>query len=271
MKSFKQLSNDRVNLMLVDSLNLSFRWKHRGDNNFAHAFLSTIQSLANSYNAKKVIVLGDGGSDWRKSVSPEYKQNRKDKYANQSEEEQKAFEDFMEGYKKALELTSTAYPVVKFKGVEADDLAAYLVKHYADFYEHTWLISTDKDWDLLVDENVSRFSYKSRAEIGLATWHRQYDYAPEHHIDIKVLTGDSGDNVKGIAGIGPGRAAQLVERYGSALDIYASLPLEGKQKFIQALNESGDLILDNFKLMDLLTYCDEIVTDEAKEMIGEIM
>jgi DNA polymerase-1 len=74
-----------------------------------------------------------------------------------------------------------------------------------------------------------------------------------------VLTGDKGDNVDGIPGIGPKRATDLIHQYGSAFDIYDAIPLEGKYKYIQALNESGDLILQNYKMMDLITYCDEAI------------
>ena len=53
-------------------------------------------------------------------------------------------------------------------------------------------------------------------------------------------------------GVGPKRATQLIEQYGDVFDIMASLPLEGKYKYIQNLNEFGSEGLEaGVKLMDL--------------------
>ena len=38
-----------------------------------------------------------------------------------------------------------------------------------------------------------------------------------------------------------------------------ALPLNSSYKHIQALNASGDLILQNYELMDLITYCDDAI------------
>lgn len=262
MKKFTEAKgSNRKNLLIVDSLNLSFRWKHKKETSFANKLVDTIRSLASSYEAKKVIVLGDAGSIWRKAIYPEYKANRKEKYADQTEQEKQEFEDFILEYSKGLEMCTAHYPVFRLEGIEADDIAAYITKHYAQDYEHTWLISTDADWDLLLNNNVSRFSYTKRKEITLYTWSQFYDYEPEDHIHIKVLMGDSGDNVPGVPGIGPTRARQLIRDYGDGFDIHASLPLPGTQKYIQALNKFGNQLLTNYELMDLMTYCDDVIGD----------
>jgi 5'-3' exonuclease len=160
--------------------------------------------------------------------------------------------------------------VLRFKGVEADDIAAYIVKHYSQDYNHTWLISSDKDWDLLIKDDVSRFTTHSRKEITLNNWGTHYSYPPHQHISVKAITGDSGDNVAGVPGIGEKRAAGLLREYESALDVHAALPIPGSQKFIQSLNEFKDNILINYELMDLLTYCDVAVLDNTEE-IDEVM
>ena len=72
------------NLLIVDGLNLAFRWKHRGNTDFEHEYVRTVQSLAKSYNCGEIVVLGDGGSNYRKSIDPEYKANRKERYAEQT-------------------------------------------------------------------------------------------------------------------------------------------------------------------------------------------
>jgi len=246
--------------LVVDALNLAFRWKHQGRTDFRYEFESTVQSLARSYSAERIIIAADwGASSYRKIISEDYKQNRKEKFAEQTEEERIAFEEFFEEFEASLEvMNESGYTVLRYKGVEADDIAGHLVK-YKDKYGlgNIWLISSDRDWDLLIQEGVSRFSYVTRKEVTLENWNEHYDCTPEEYISVKCLMGDKGDNVAGFPGIGPKRAVSLVKEYGSAYDIYEAIPINSKYKFIQGLNENPDQILKNYELMDLLTYCDD--------------
>ena len=187
----------------------------------------------------------------------------------QTEQEAQDFKEFLEEFTRAFEKLGEMYSTYRFKGVEADDIAAYLVKYYKQEYTHTWLISSDKDWDLLIDKNVSRFSYVTRKEITLNNWSEHYTYEPEMHISIKVLMGDKGDHVPGVEGIGIKRAETLVSNYGSAYDIYDELPIDSKYKYIQNLNEFKEDLLLNYELMDLMTYCDDAVGTENIELIKE--
>ena len=254
-------SQRKEGTLIVDALNLAFRWKHQGRTDFRYEYEKTVKSLADSYKCENVIMTADGGSsEYRKTILPDYKQNRKDKYATQTEEEKIAFEEFFEEYQATLELMEESFPLLRFEGVEADDIAAHLVK-YKDKYGlgSIWLISSDRDWDLLIQDGVSRFSYVNRKEVKIENWHDHYEVTPEQYISLKCLTGDKGDNVPGITGIWPKRAASLITEYGDALTIYDSLPLPSKYKHIQELNASGERILQNYELMDLMSYCDDAI------------
>ena len=269
-KSFATIQEQEDCLMVVDALNLAFRWKHSGATDFAEDYLRTVQSLQKSYKAKWVVIAADqGSSSYRKAIYPDYKQNRKDKFAEQTDAEKAAFEMFFEDYQKTLDhiRESTNYPVIQFKGTEADDIAAYIVSRVKDLpVDHTWLISSDRDWDLCVSDTVSRFSYVTRKEVTANNWHTHYDFTQDEYISIKCLMGDSGDNVLGVEGIGPKRAHQLVQEYGTALDIVASLPIASKLKYVQALNKSGDRIMLNYRLMDLVTFCHDALGDNTHEI-----
>lgn len=96
MKTFKQINTSEPNsLMIVDSLNLAFRYKHAKAFDFADDYMRTVESLKKSYKCNKLIIAGDmGSSSYRKAIYPEYKQNRKDKYENQTEQEAAEFEAF---------------------------------------------------------------------------------------------------------------------------------------------------------------------------------
>ena len=266
--TFSDLGNPAPNgnLLIVDGLNIAFRWKHQGVLDFKYDYIRTVESLAKSYNAGQIIVLADGGSSYRKEIFPEYKANRKEKYADQTEQEAKEFEMFMAEFTNTLTLLREKYPVFQFRGVEADDIAAYIVKKFD--YDECWLISSDKDWDLLISDKVSRFSTVTRKETTVHNWDEHYDFEIPDYITFKCLTGDKGDNVPGIPGVGPKRAVQLMEQYGDVFDIYGACPIDGKYKYIQNLNENAEQLLTNVELMDLLTYCGEAIGKENTEVIN---
>jgi 5'-3' exonuclease len=273
--SFKNLTSLEPNtLMVVDSLNLAFRWKHSGAKTFLDEYMRTIDSLRKSYKAGKVIITCDeGSSSYRKSIFPEYKSGRKEKYSTQTLEEKAAFEAFLTEFSRVIDTYKEVgdYPVLKFSQVEADDLAAYIVRKYKKTHS-IWLMSSDKDWDLLIDDNVSRFSYVTRKEITKNNWNEHYDYNVDDHISIKCLTGDSGDSIPGVPGIGPVKAQSLVKTYGSTYDVISSLPISSKYKYISSLNEFGaDNLIRNYKLMDLVTYCEEAIGKDNCDKIDKIL
>ena len=269
-----KIGGDEGTALVVDALNLAFRWKHQGRTDFRHDYVAVVKSLATSYNCGNIIITADwGSSSYRKEILPEYKQNRKDKYATQTDAEKQAFIDFFEEYEETLELLAEEYQVLRFKGVEADDLAAHLVKRKKDYgLEDIWLISSDRDWDLLIQDGVSRFSYVTRKEVTIDNWNDHYNVTPEEYISFKCLTGDKGDNVPGINGIGPKRAEGLIKDYGDAMTIYDNIPLSGSYKYIQELNANAEVLLKNYELMDLVTYCDEAIgVDNVYEIEGRMM
>ena len=257
------------NLLIVDGLNVAFRWKHQNILDFKYDYIRTIESLAKSYNAGTIIVCADGGSSYRKEIYPEYKANRKERFAEQTEQEAKEFEMFMAEFSDTLTLIRKKYPVFHFKGVEADDIAAYITQKIE--YDECWLISSDRDWDLLISDTVSRFSTVTRKETTVHNWDEHYDFEIEDYITFKCLTGDKGDNVPGVPGVGPKRAVQLMEQYGTVFDIYDACPLEGKYKYIQAVNENAEQLLQNVELMDLVTYSEEAIGKENTEVINNTL
>ena len=273
MKTFKEITQQDNVLMVVDALNMCFSF--RGQRNFAESYLNMVNSLKRSYKAEDVIIACDkGSSSYRKAIYPAYKQNRKDKFDKQSEAEKLEFELFFKEFERALELLQeyTDYPLLRFDGVEADDIVGYIVNNRKKLgYDHIWMISSDRDYDLLVKPDVSRFSYVTRKEVTWNNWETHYEFTPEEYISIKCLTGDTGDNVSGIPSIGPKRAADLIKQYGTAIDIMDSVPLPGKYKYIQSLNENYEILELNYKLMDIETFCEEAIGEENCKEINRII
>jgi DNA polymerase-1 len=272
----KMNSSEEGTAMIVDCLNLGFRWKHSGDHNFLESYKQTIESLKKSYKAQYVILTCDSGSSsYRKNIYPLYKQNRKDKYETQTPEEQKAFEIFFNEFHRVMENyeLESNYPVLRFNKCEADDIGAYIVKKRKKLgLKKIVLISSDKDWDLLINPDVMRFSYVTRKEVTWSNWSDHYDYPQEHHINIKCLMGDTGDNIPGIEGVGPKKAQTIVENYGSVIDIAEALPIDSRYKYMQNLNSFGsDALLTNYKLMDLLEFCEDALGPNNCEIIERVL
>jgi 5'-3' exonuclease len=275
MKSFNSFIETEPDvLMIVDSLNLAFRYAHKKQRNFIDDYVKTVESLKRSFKASKVIMACDqGSSSYRKALLPEYKGNREEKYANQTEEEAENFRLFFEEFNRVMDVYSEIgeYPLLRFNKCEADDIAAYIVRKRKKF-NRIWLVSSDKDWDLLISDNVSRFSYVTTKQITADNWNEHYDYGIDDHISIKCLTGDSGDNIPGVPGIGPKKAHALVQEFGSTYDIIASIPIASKYKHIANLNDFGaQNLLRNYKLMDLVTHCDEALGKDNCEAIDKVL
>ena len=263
--NFSSLGNQvqNGNLLIVDGLNVAFRWKHSKQLEYKHDYVRTVESLAKSYDCGNIVVLADGGSTYRKKLSPDYKANRSEKYAEQTAQEKAEFAQFMGEFKNAFsQLEKRGHLTIRQDGLEADDLAAWIVGKKAEFgIDQIWMVSSDRDWDLLIQDGVSRFSTVTRKEITIDNWDDHYDVEPSMYLTQKCLAGDTGDNVPGIAGIGPKRAVSLIEQYGDLFDIYNACPIDSKYKFIQSLNENADRLLLNAELMDLVSYSEQALIE----------
>tara|TARA_A100001015_G_scaffold315916_1_gene428912 strand:- start:5795 stop:6643 length:849 start_codon:yes stop_codon:yes gene_type:complete len=244
------------NLLIIDANNLSYRWLQRPNyDSFGADFIRTIQSLSKSYEAARTIVCFDfGKSYYRMDMHDEYKGTRK---KPQDEEEVKKYEDFF--------AVLNALPdeideeVLKFRGVEADDILAYITQNVSSRYEHTWIVSSDRDLYQLIDDNVSVFNIFGRKEVTVESLMDDYGTTPYEYMLSRIIEGDKSDNILGIEGIGPKRAQGLAKDHKEFNKLLDSLPLKGRSKYIQNLNAGRDTLLRNEKLINLKKYCEEAI------------
>ena len=244
------------NLLIIDANNLSYRWLQRPNyDSFGDDFVRTIQSLAKSYEAQRTIVCFDfGKSYYRMDMHDEYKGTRK---KPQDEEEIKKYEDFF-AVLNALpdELDEE---VLKFRGVEADDILAWITQNISDRYDHTWVVSSDRDLYQLIDDNISIFNIFSRKEITIQTLEDDLEITPSQYMLSRIIEGDKSDNILGIEGIGPKRAQTLAKEYETLDNLLEALPIKGRSKYIQNLNAGKDQLIRNEKLINLKQYCVEAI------------
>jgi 5'-3' exonuclease len=245
------------NLLIIDANNLSYSWLQRPNYaSFGADFIRTIQSLSKSYEASRTIVCFDfGKSYYRMNMHEEYKGTRK---KPQEEEEIKKYEDFFAVLNSLPD--DLDEEVLKFRGVEADDILAWITQNVSDRYDHTWIVSSDRDLYQLVDENISIFNIFGRKEVTLQTMAEDFEVSPSEYMLSRIIEGDKSDNILGIEGIGPKRAQALAREYKTLDNLLEALPIKGRAKYIQNLNTGHEKLIRNEKLINLKKYCLDAIT-----------
>nr|AHF25387.1 DNA polymerase I [uncultured bacterium Contig137] len=126
-------------------------------------------------------------------------------------------------------LTALGYRIVEAPGWEADDILGTLAGHCGES-DFCYIATGDRDSLQLVGGNVNVLLASTKMGAPVTV---KYDTAkieetylvsdPNLLIDIKALQGDASDCIPGVAGIGEKTAKELVSKFGSIDDIYASI------------------------------------------------
>ena len=134
-------------------------------------------------------------------------------------------------------------PIFEQDGYEADDLLGCLAKQASDAGVETVIVTGDLDALQLVDDHVRVMAPRGRISdtitYDVAAVRERYGLEPRQIPDLKALSGDSSDNIKGIPGVGPKTAAKLLSEHGSVDGLFQHLDtLPAKQRELLAANES---------------------------------
>jgi len=114
-------------------------------------------------------------------------------------------------------------------GHEADDIIATLAEKFAEERDLRVVILTgDKDTLQLVrgDKVVVRTFKKGVSDTMIydeRAVEEKFGLKPNQLIDYKALMGDPSDNIKGVPGVGPKTAAELIKKFGSVENLYRNL------------------------------------------------
>lgn len=113
--------------------------------------------------------------------------------------------------------------VISTPGYEADDIIG-TVTTMAEQAGHQVVICTkDKDLCQLVSPNVKIWEMKSEQWIDEAAVKAKWGLEPVQMVDFLALQGDPSDNIPGVYGVGPKKALDLLQRFGSIEHIYDGL------------------------------------------------
>lgn len=119
-------------------------------------------------------------------------------------------------------------PIYEIEGYEADDVLGTLSKQ-AEKTENlkTYIFTGDKDTLQLVTEKVNVMmpaqGLKDPIIYDIPKVLGKYGISPTQIADMKGLQGDPSDNIKGVLGIGPKTARDLLQKYGNIENIYKHL------------------------------------------------
>ena len=162
-------------------------------------FLNTLRKFLEEHNYNKVVVFWDSktSSSQRRLIYPKYKLNRK---SSETESKEESFVEQKQRVKQYLEEMFVRQ--LETEQAEADDLIAHYCKISLD--EEKTIFSSDRDLTQLISEKVSIYSPSTKKYYKVGDKIKLYDFeVPHYNVKIvKILTGDSSDNIDGIFYLG---------------------------------------------------------------------
>ena len=258
--------NNRV--LIVDGLNLYLRaFAVNGalnDNGVPvgglTGFLRSLAYAIREVNPTRVIVVydGQGGSQRRRKIHPEYKANRTpgkritrwDAFKNASEEK----ESMKIQFSRLLEyLDFLPINVISIDRIEADDTIAYIAHTLLD--KEVTIMSADQDFLQLVNDRITVWSPTKKKFYTPRMVEADYGVPAHNFLMYKVLMGDKSDNIEGVKGLGPKKLPKIVPYLLTQTTLDLDFILEhagkGEEPMHKKIVESATQLQINEELMDL--------------------
>jgi DNA polymerase-1 len=277
-----------IKTLLVDGNNLfkiGFHGAKDVFNNGDHVggvyhFVNILRKFLEEHNHDKVVVFWDGesNSSIRKSIYPQYKENRREsmneyKYESYLYQRSRVKQYLEEIFVRQIEVEDN----------EADDLIAYYCKISKD--EQIIIFSADKDLTQLISENVTIYSPITKQ------YFKNGDMISINKVDIphynvlltKVFTGDKSDNIDGIQGLGEKTLVKLFPQLQEKpctieeiLDYARNIPQDKPSKTLTNLLTGKtkstifgeEFYRTNKKIVDLTN---PLITENGKELVEQIL
>jgi DNA polymerase-1 len=206
--------------------------------------LNMLYSLLDEYEPKHVAIVFDApGKTFRDDIYSDYKANRPpmpDDLRPQIEPLVQAVE-------------AIGLPVLRVKGVEADDVIGTLATRATAAGLTTVISTSDKDMAQLVNDHVSLVNTMSNTTMDAEGVHEKFGVWPNQIIDYLTLVGDSSDNIPGVPGVGPKTAAKWLAEHGDLETI--------KQHADQVPGKAGENLRSSLEQLPLYKELTTIVCD----------
>ena len=193
-----------------------------------------------------VCVFDASRQTFRQSIYAEYKSNRSETPADLITQS----DIIKQG------LSQMGVPVLCIAGVEADDVIATLAHTHCNRTDATRIITSDKDLMQLVSPCVFLYDGMKQREVRHDAVLEKFGVRPDQVIDVQSLMGDSTDNVPGVPGIGPKKAAELINQFGNLDNLYANLNDVKNERIRGLLRDNREMAYISRQLVTLKTDVD---------------
>lgn len=216
-KSIECNSIDRTAVYLVDinyyiysghfAVNLTSRGQAIG------GLFTTIKGLVKLMkSAKRIVAVIDSEYCFKKEQVHTYKAHRES--IHEIKYQREALISF---------ITAMNIPMCRVQGYEADDLIATLTTYYKMMGIPSVICGIDKDLCALVDDTCLMYNMQTGTMFDRNAIFAKYGIYPEQFEEYLSLVGDSADGFKGLPGIGPKKAVDMIKAYGSVGNILRNL------------------------------------------------
>jgi DNA polymerase-1 len=251
-----------VKLLLVDGSYYVYRSffairelsNSRGEpTNAIYGFVKVLRKMLRDLQPDRAAVLWDEGLPERRTrLQPEYKAQRA--------EMPELMRPQIEHIRSIVPLMGIAS--IRQPDTEADDLiAAYALEGVRQGMEVV-LATNDKDLFQLVDDEVKVYSTNKAdfatpkdgfALLGTEYVRAKWGVEPRQIGDILTLVGDSADNIPGVNGFGPKRAAALIQEFGSITSLLTRSAAIANETLRAKVEGAREQILSNQEMVRLET------------------
>ena len=195
-------------------------------------FANMLTKLLTTYRPQGVLVCWDEKPTHRLEMHPDYKASRRP-MPDLLRAQRPHFRPLVEAF---------GYQNFSVPGWEADDVIGTLSQLADDAGVPTCVVSTDRDAFQLVSDNVClMMTPRGVDDPQVYTPERvvaRLGIPPERVPDYIGLKGDTGDDIKGVPGIGDKTASELLQQFGSIDGIYEHIDEVAGPKRRQALIEN---------------------------------
>ena len=257
-------------VMIVDALNAYFRAFIVNPSISIHGqpigglkgFLSILQKLCRDINPDSIVIVwdGPGGSRKRRQQNKNYKEGRKpirvNRPNNLTPEEQR--ENMVWQQVRLIEYLNEL-PVIQFRfdEIEADDVISYVSRlpHYEGWQKV--IVSNDKDFIQLCDDETVLFRPTQKVVHNKMNIVEQFDIHPRNFALARAIAGDASDNLVGVPRAGLKSIAKNLNFLREDKDVTLHEVFdfcentESKAKFFTNILDHKDIVISNYKLMQL--------------------
>lgn len=273
LKNLKQTPPRELNdhILVIDAMNMlirSFSLLKAMNPSGTHigglvGFLRSLGYVTRIFDPTRVIVVwdGKGGAGNRQNIDPNYKAQRANSrithwglYDTREEEQEALINQLLrvQDYLDCLPLQQ-----IVMEKLEADDIIAYLAKQASKTNKRVTIVSSDKDFLQLVDQNIEVYAPIKKKTFDKSNIVDELKVLPKNYNIVKALLGDNSDNLQGVKGLGIKTIIkefpELVTNVNLDLDYIYNISEEklDDKKIFPKIIHNWDRVETNFKLMDL--------------------